>query len=863
MKSKTLHLLFAALWLLALSAMAGPRTLQQAKAIAEKHAAAVGMPVPHDGMAPKATKARKMAAPGTAHAQYDSYYVFDNGDGKGFTIVSGDDRMPEIVGYATQGSYDETALPDGYTYFIQAYESLVQQVADGDEHALRTVREAEALRASGIYMPNVEPLLGNIQWGQGSPYNLNTPTLAEYQGMEEKCATGCVATAMAQIMMYHRWPDVLKADIPAYVTKTRHYNIAGETAGRKIDWDNMLEQYTGHCTRNQTVAVANLMSLCGKAVEMDYDKESGAALRSTHMQKYFGYDKETVQTLSRSWFTLEKWISLLNGELEAARPVFYCGQSSTGGHAFVCDGVNSQGFYHINWGWGGYQDGYYDLTLLNPGGGNGVGQGAASNGYNMDSGMIIGLQKDNGTIDTPAAQWPDVAMAKWDDKQYVKIETQRPFAGIAVNCDINMVFANISGHNLKNAMLTFGIKNEQGGYTPLTKEMNMFDIQGADGATYGIICNRVFSYAFPVGRTTIYGIYSTDAGKTWQRCQHDYDPIVVEATANEIKVLPTPLSATLTANKLYGGQTCTYFLKVTNDSDVEYGDLLHVFYNTTDKFDPMYEIANYYSSVPAHSTITKMLDLPTNEGVFYLWVKTDPKHGDTFIVDAQRFEGKKAPQLTLVSVESNATPGVNETENAYYGEYKVAVPRVDDDKLVLKYKVRNDGGDFDGTVRITLQSGGSDEGIYANTYDMTFKGDGTVNEFEKSIDCSVFKNRLIVSEFSVDDIATALTEEEHWYYLVDMQGYGFQVPMYTNWFYVTGTPAGISEPEDNAQTADGTTISVGKGCIAITSATDRRINVYSPQGQAVATANVHGGMQTSIQLPRGIYVVCGKKVAVR
>lgn len=866
MKSKTLHLLFAALWLSALSAIAGPRTLQQAKAIAEKHAAAVGMPVPQGGMAHKATRARKVAAPGTAQAQYDSYYVFDNGDGKGFTIVSGDDRMPEIVGYATQGSYDGEALPDGYAYFIEAYEDLAQQVAAGDEHALRTVREAEALHASGTAQVKVAPLLGGILWGQSTPYNLNAPTLYEYQGTEVKCATGCVATAMAQIMMYHRWPDVLKADIPAYVTKTRGYNIAGASAGYKIDWDNMLEQYAGRYTRKQAVAVANLMSLCGKAVKMDYNQESSAAYSAEGMKTYFGYDKETVQSIRRSWFTLDKWLSLLNDELAAARPVLMAGQSTAGGHAFVCDGADGNGLYHINWGWDGTQNGYFDLAILSPSR-SGVIYGVAEDGFNRDCEMVIGLQKDNGTVDTPAAQWPAVSMAKWDNKQHFTFDTYRPLSSLPFKCEASMVFANISGHNLNNVKLAYGIKNANGGYTPVSGT-GTFNIQGADGAIYGIVFAQTFNYVFPIGRTTIYGLYSTDMGKTWQCCQHSYSPVTVEATIHDLKVLPSALSATISTetDALYDSNVCTYTINVTNDGDTEYCNMLHA-YVGTDAENQGDAVCDFYMTVPAHGTATRHISFATGQGRHYLVVKTDNSQGDEATIGSLQFDVKHqgTPQLTLVSVESNATPDAYETENAYANEYRVKVPRVDSDKLTLRYKVRNDGDDYYGTMAFAMYSGSTDDNPRFYNQSMSFGGNGTVSEFEKTFYASSFNSPFIRVVFNISGTDMTFSKANNWYPLLDdnMQGYGYDVPMNINWFYVTGTPAGISLPENGAQGNGDPIVAGGKGCIAITAFANNNITIYSPLGQAVATACLHSGTQTTIQLPQGLYVVCGKKVVVR
>ena len=199
--------------------------------------------------------------------------------------------------------------------------------------------------------PTVAPLLGDIKWNQDWPFNAYVPM---FDGTNHS-ATGCVATAMAQVMMYHRWPDVLKADIPAYTTSTYNLNVEGIAAGEKINWDNMLPQY----------------------LEGQYYDEN-VAYTMTH---FFGYDPHTTMAVGRAGVTLEQWVDAIDNDLQAQRPILYCGYSSDGGHQFVLDGADGRGLYHVNWGWGGYQDGYFDISILNPAKG-GTGSGMAADGYN-------------------------------------------------------------------------------------------------------------------------------------------------------------------------------------------------------------------------------------------------------------------------------------------------------------------------------------------------------------------------------------------------------------------------------------------------------------------------------------------------
>ena len=401
-------LLFAGSLLIPMVVMAGPRSFQQAKAIAEKQAALLGVTIDQKAM----TKARKQGSKGEIILSQESYYVFPNANSKGFTIVSGDDRLPEIVGYSSQGSYDENNLPKGFISFMEAYQNLYNKVNLGDAEALKNLAEIKAWRnkknASAETSSAVAPLLGNIEWDQTSPYNNMCP---KYDSVHV-AATGCVATAMAQVMAYYKYPKQLKADIPGYVNRWNGIPMEIPTITREegvYDWDNMLPKYNkeANATQQQKDAVAKLMYHCGAAVQMNYGPESAAAVSATKLAKYFGYDADLLMDLSRSSFTLDKWMQIIDTELAAGRPVLYGGQASDGGHQFICDGIDGEGLYHINWGWSGSQNGYFDLSLLNPEKG-GTGSGNSTEGYNRLCSMTIGIAPDNGVVDAPLATVPDI-----------------------------------------------------------------------------------------------------------------------------------------------------------------------------------------------------------------------------------------------------------------------------------------------------------------------------------------------------------------------------------------------------------------------------------------------------------------------
>ena len=448
------------------SALASPRTFSQAKAIAERKAALLGIKID------KKAAAKAPSMNGGIATAVSPYYVFPFGENKGFAIVSGDDDMPEIVGYADHGTYDANNMPAAMAAFLNNYRATIEAMKQGNASAIKNIAEAKALRANNTRATTaVSPLLGDIKWNQSEPYNNMCP---KYDGTNLS-ATGCVATAMAQVMMYWKYPKELKADINEYETYTHKLQVAGESKGQKYDWDNMLPTYTNNnYTQTQADAVAKLMLHCGKAVEMDYGEESGANVTPGRLAKYFGYDSDLMLDLMRSCFTLAEWTAIIDKELQAKRPILYSGRTTNGGHQFVCDGSDGNGLYHINWGWGGYQDGYFDITILNPGQG-GIGAGNVTDGYNRGCDMIIGIQPDNGKVDEPLVEIPFITVFESDYNGHAtSIELTKPTRQSATekfSIKIKEWMTNLT-YNGFNGKFGYGISDGNGGYQLISKAGN-------------------------------------------------------------------------------------------------------------------------------------------------------------------------------------------------------------------------------------------------------------------------------------------------------------------------------------------------------------------------------------------------------
>lgn len=290
------------------------------------------------------------------NADEADFYVFNESAGKAFVIVSGDDRAKVILGYG-EGAFDMDKLPCNLRYWLNEYKRQIEWMRTHEQGDAVSRTKFKRSRA-GLSMSDIEPLL-TCQWSQGEPYCDECPM---YEG--ELCVTGCVATAMAQVMYYWKHPDELPA-LPSYVTESYGITVTA-LPGTRLDWDNMRDTYFSYdnYTEEQGAAVARLMRYCGQACYMNYSPWASGAHEEDQLTALirFGYNPK-ASCLDRDDYSDEEWDQLLMENLSQGYPVLYTGSSNEGGHAFVLDGYQD-GLYHVNWGWAGYYDGYFALDAM-------------------------------------------------------------------------------------------------------------------------------------------------------------------------------------------------------------------------------------------------------------------------------------------------------------------------------------------------------------------------------------------------------------------------------------------------------------------------------------------------------------------
>ena len=284
--------------------------------------------------------------------------------------------MTELVGYAENGFFDAENVPPQMQLWLDGYAEYVAAVQSGKA-------KARKILLSDSPSVVVEPLV-STKWNQDAPFNNFAPEYTDDNNNTQRCATGCAATAMAQIMKFHNWPE---QGVGHYSYEHQSFGtISSDFSEHVYDWTNMIDRYNnGEYSNVQADAVALLMKDCGVSLNMNYGPVSGASIYSytPAFKNYFRYSSRTV---NRSGCETAEFTRIITDELQEGRPIIYCGTGEDGGHAFVVDGYDTNYFLHVNWGWGGYSDGYFDMNYMDPAG---LGIGGGSGAFKWNQGIVL------------------------------------------------------------------------------------------------------------------------------------------------------------------------------------------------------------------------------------------------------------------------------------------------------------------------------------------------------------------------------------------------------------------------------------------------------------------------------------------
>ncbi|MDE5790891.1 MAG: C10 family peptidase [Muribaculaceae bacterium] len=310
------------------------------------------------------------------HSTVGDLYVFTTSGG--YMVLPNNDEAPAMLAYSENAGFSAKGNP-GLEYWLDFYNRELSY--------LNSQKGLKKVSAKANARPTRKPIapLTETRWNQSAPYNDMCPL-----DNGARSVTGCVATAMAQVMKYHNYPEKGKGS-HSYTWETGNETLSFDYANTTFDWANMTNTYGDSSTEEQKKAVATLMYACGVSVDMGYTSNESSASTITMGQsflEYFDYDKGLWMPM-RDYYGLYDWEDMIYADLEKGLPVLYAGQGTAGGHQFICDGYSEDGYFHFNWGWGGMSDGYFLLTALNPAS---LGIGGGAGGFNSGQQIALGVQ---------------------------------------------------------------------------------------------------------------------------------------------------------------------------------------------------------------------------------------------------------------------------------------------------------------------------------------------------------------------------------------------------------------------------------------------------------------------------------------
>ena len=351
--------------LLSLSSSAKPRTMAQLKAIAARE-----LSVSTTIEDTRATNTGSMAT----LQQLSDLTVIGNRHA-GFVVLANDDAIEAVVGVSNKPYTNDTNINPAFQWYLRAANAAIaSRIASGHGYS-------GAIAPTAPLPDHVDPLI-KTRWQQEAPFNNDV----QKDDKGKPYLVGCVAITMTQIMRYYKYPAVGKG--------SNSYTMNGETlsadfSASPYQWDKMLPIYEkGKYTDEEAKAVSELMRQVGISVNMDYKpgfSSSYTMSAQNALINNFGYNPD-MNRYTRNYYSEQEWMDMVYKELSEQRPIYYSGNDSNwkNGHAFVIDGYNKDGKVHVNWGWGGYQDGDFDIGILTP----------ARSNYSYYQDMIVGIQPE-------------------------------------------------------------------------------------------------------------------------------------------------------------------------------------------------------------------------------------------------------------------------------------------------------------------------------------------------------------------------------------------------------------------------------------------------------------------------------------
>ena len=453
------------------------------------------------------------------------FYVFNIGNDNGFIIISGDDRAYPVLGRSSEGSFDPEHLPPAFAQWLQMYREEIADVINRNLDIPTAPGWEDLYENLDINLRAVIEPLCKAKWNQGDPYNRSCPLTDK----NERTITGCTATAMAIVMKYHQWPNQAQGS-HSYDWSGRRLSVNFDN----YDWKNMPNTYSEFGNDIQRAAVAKLMYHCGVSIESTYGTNgtsSSASYIPRALKTYFGYDMK-VEYIYKSAYNDLEWKRILKNELDNNRPVVYRGAppDNSSGHAFVCDGYNDNDEYHMNWGWGGFADGFWRLSTLEPPGYS----------FNTNQGMVVGIQPAQGNQAFSVLRIFNPGGVTGMTKNVTNVEKNQSFT-VNSGAIINESYALFKG------LIAVALMSTSGGIKEIVSPSVQQSLDPNYYFTRSFTCKATKDFS----NTDILGmVSSTDGGNTWKRIYGGVNTVDFLPVASTVAVTGVSLNTntqTLTA----------------------------------------------------------------------------------------------------------------------------------------------------------------------------------------------------------------------------------------------------------------------------------------------------------------------------
>ena len=650
------------------------------------------------------------------------YYIFNVSNGDGFVVVSGDDNAIPILGYSSEVDFDIANIAPQTAKWLEGYKNQLRYIIDNNLTQTEEIKKdwedlLNGKRNDNTIAASVTPLV-QTKWDQSPYYN----SLCPYDNSaSQRTVTGCVATAMAQVMKFWSYPAT-GTSYHSY-NHSKYGTLSANFGSTNYNWGAMPNRVTSSNT-----AVATLMYQLGVSVDMNYGVGStggsGAYVITsqspvTHcteyaLKTYFGY-KNTLSGIERVNYTQSQWLTTIKGELNAGRPIIYAGFGSGGGHCFVNDGYDNNDFLHFNWGWDGQHDGYFSVNALNPGG---VGTGGGTGGFNSGHQAVIGIEPP---VSNPTAL---------DMRLYSAITVSPNPIKYNQAFDVSVDVANFGANSTQNFTgdYTVAVFNSNNDYVATVETKTGMTLDFNKHYTNPLVFSTTGLAALTPGDNTI-GVYYKKTGTT------EWVAFADGAYKNFLNV--TVEGNNTNPLKLYAAVTTTPTVIVRNQTFTVDFDIAN-FANSTFTGDVSVDIHKSDGTWIRELSVKTGLSLPTNThftngltytitggisdeaGTYQLFIWDKPNSGSWEFVG----NGTYANPITIQVVEPGLSPDVYEVNNTAGQAANLPVAFTANTATVSTNKGSNchNGNDYD-YYKIVLPAGYNYE-VGARIHDSHSSGNG-------------------------------------------------------------------------------------------------------------------------------------------